>query len=128
MIDSYHYDTSFNPAMPVVTVRLRSLYLDSPELQLTALIDSGSDGTMVPLSVLTQMNARQVGQGAIRGVTGHRQSVALYEILVQIGPFDLGKFQVVGLEDEGDLILGRDVLNQLIITLNGLAHVVEISD
>lgn len=64
----------------------------------------------------------------IRGVTEHRQSVALYEILVQIGPFDLGKFQVVGLEDESDLILGRDVLNQLILTLNGLAHVVEISD
>jgi predicted aspartyl protease len=128
MIDSYLYDPSFEPAMPVVTVRLRSLYPNSPEIEYLALIDSGSDGTMIPLTVLTQMNARQVSEGIIRGVTGHRQVVALYEVLIQIGSLALGKFQVVALEDGSDLILGRDVLNQLIVTLNGLAQVVEISD
>jgi hypothetical protein len=36
--------------------------------------------------------------------------------------------QVVGDTEGEEAILGRDVLNQLIVTLNGLASVVEISD
>ena len=128
MIDSYQYDTRFEPAMPVIPVQLRSLYPNSPVLQHTALVDSGSDGTMIPLAILSQVNARQVGEGVIRGVIGNRRLVALYEVLIQIGPLALGKFQVVGMEDESDIILGRDVLNQLIVTLNGLAQVAEISD
>lgn len=128
MIDTYHYDTSYDPAMPVLTVRLRSLYPDSQEAQISALVDSGSDGTMLPMSVLRQIKARQVGEGVIRGVTGGSRMVGLYEVLIQIGPFVLGKFEVVGNVNESESILGRDILNQLVVTLNGLAQTVEIAD
>lgn len=36
--------------------------------------------------------------------------------------------EVIGREGLDEIIIGRDVLNQLIVTLNGLASVTEISD
>jgi hypothetical protein len=40
---------------------------------------------------------------------------------------DRGELVVVGSEQLDEAILGRDVLNQLVVTLNGLASAVEIS-
>jgi predicted aspartyl protease len=127
MIDTYDYDPHFDPAMPIVSVRLRSLYPNSKAIQLSALIDSGSDGTMIPLHALDEVHARKVGMGTIRGVAGGHLMVDLYEVLLQVGAFELGKFLVVGDRQNEDMILGRDVLNQLVVTLNGLALVSEIS-
>ena len=36
--------------------------------------------------------------------------------------------EVIGRQGVDEIVIGRDVLNQLIVTLNGLAHVTEISD
>jgi hypothetical protein len=45
---------------------------------------------------------------------------------VQIGSYSLFA-RVVGDEINSEIIIGRDILNQFIVTLNGLASIVEIS-
>ncbi|MCA9952420.1 MAG: hypothetical protein KDE48_22375 [Anaerolineales bacterium] len=47
---------------------------------------------------------------------------------MKVGPYNQTAVQVIGNQHSNDVILGRDVLNQLIVTLNGLAHTVEISE
>jgi len=128
MISTHNYDNQFDPAMPVMVIALRSLHEESNIVELPALVDSGSDGTMVPLRVLEQLNARRAGQAIIRGITGGRRVINLYEVTIQVGNLALGKFQVVGDDVNDEIVLGRDVLNQLVVTLNGLAQVVEVAE
>ena len=63
----------------------------------------------------------------MRGTTGERVLVDLYTIAVQIGPYQQGLLEVVGVTTDDEVILGRDVLNHLVATLNGPAYVVEVS-
>lgn len=128
MISTHNYDNRYEPAMPVMVIALRSLHEDSDVIELPALVDSGSDGTLIPLNVLEQVNARRVGQAIIRGITGGRRVINLYEVAIQVGNLALGKFQVVGDDVNDEIVLGRDVLNQLVVTLNGLAQVVEVAE
>lgn len=44
-----------------------------------------------------------------------------------VGPFTHAALEVIGNRQSDDIIVGRDVLNHMIVTLNGLANVVELS-
>lgn len=86
MIHTYEYDASFMPSMPVVAIRIgRSL--TPPALPLTALIDSGADGSIIPLPYLRQVRARKERSLWMRTVTGKRSVVDMYMISMHFGPF-----------------------------------------
>ncbi|MEZ4657942.1 MAG: retroviral-like aspartic protease family protein [Caldilineaceae bacterium] len=126
MIYSYEYDTSFTPSMPVVAIKVgRSLTL--PTLMLTALVDSGADSAIIPVTYLRQIGARKEKTVWMRTVTGTRSVIDIYAVSLQLGPFEFRNHFVAGGSQPAEIIIGRDILNQFIITLNGLANVVEIS-
>jgi predicted aspartyl protease len=123
---TYPYNRSYQPAMPVVEIELGKG--GRPEFGKTheALVDSGADGTLVPVDILEEIGARSVGAARIRSVLGESQVADIYLVSLRIGSHLLGAVRVVaGLEGE-EIILGRNVLNQLVVTLNGLASTVEI--
>ena len=62
----------------------------------------------------------------MRGITGVAQPVGLYSVMIQISSHMLPSIHVIATARDSEVILGRDVLNHLIITLNGLAGVTEI--
>ncbi len=126
MIHTYDYDTSFLPAMPVIEIKIgRSL--TPPTLKLMAVIDSGADGVIIPLCHLRQIRARQERTAWMRTVTGARSVIDLYSISLQFGPFGFRDLIVASGLPPNEIIIGRDILNQFIVTLNGLASVLEIS-
>jgi hypothetical protein len=47
-------------------------------------------------------------------------------VSLSFGPYEYDYLHVVGGIQNDEIILGRDLLNQFIVTLNGLATVVEI--
>lgn len=51
----------------------------------------------------------------------------MYRVSLQVGPYRASRLTVVADRQNQQMILGRDVLNQMIVTLNGLAGVVELS-
>ena len=61
------------------------------------------------------------------GITGASIMVDLYMVQVQIGEFTLRGVKAVASRTGNEVILGRDVLNHLIVTLDGIAGTVEIS-
>lgn len=63
----------------------------------------------------------------MRGVSGIGLSVEVFLVSLQIGPIILKGVRVIGDRHGNELIVGRNVLNQLIVTLDGLAGEVEIS-
>lgn len=121
------YDTAYIPSMPVAEIEIGRGY-KAPSLRLTALIDSGADATIIPLHYLREIGARQGQAGWLRGTALHRTQIHLYVVSLRLGDFHRPVMRVVGSTEYEEAILGRDVLNQLIVTLNGLASVVEISD
>lgn len=126
MIYTYDYDSDFTPSMPVVAIQVgRSL--TPPTLRLTALIDSGADSVIIPLLYLRQIRARKERTVWMRTVTGERSVVDMYMISLQFGPFAFRERLVVGGLQPMEIIMGRDILNQFIVTLNGLASMVEIT-
>ena len=124
---TYPYSRNYQPAMPVVEIGLsKSGHFEPGTLRL-ALIDSGADGTLVPVDILEEIGARLVGAARIRSVLGDSQVADIYLVSLQIGPHVLGAVRVVAGPEGDEIIVGRNVLNQLVVTLNGLASAVEIS-
>jgi predicted aspartyl protease len=91
----------------------------------TALVDSGADATMIPINLLRKIRARVVETRRLRGVTGSSKVVQLYGVTIRIEGFVLPAVQVIATVGD-EATLGRNVLNHLIVTLNGLAGVTEI--
>lgn len=126
-IYSYAYSPYFTPAAPVAEIEVSSDQPGAPEIRLTALLDSGADATMLPIDVLTLISARYVETLHMLGVAGSRMPVDLFHVTVRIGPHTIPAIRAVALNTGGEAILGRDVLNHLVVTLNGPAGTAEIA-
>ena len=64
----------------------------------------------------------------MRDASGLRVPVTIYVVQLQIGSSVLPGVEVVGRTGSNETIVRRDMLNQFIVTLNGLANVTEIRD
>lgn len=123
---TYPDSQNYQPAMPVVEVGLGKGGEPKPDESRFALVDSGADGTLVPVDLLEEIGARQVGTARIRSILGDSQVADIFFVSLQVGPHLLGAVRVIAGAEGDEIILGRNVLNQLVVTLNGLASTVEI--
>ncbi len=67
---TYPYDTTYQPPMPVADIQLQAPGRAMLPSTFPALLDSGADGTMVPIDLLEAAEARCVGEARLRGITG----------------------------------------------------------
>lgn len=129
MLFTFDYDTGYSgPSFPTIDITLRGLEDASESITQRAYIDSGADGTIIPMWIIEKIGARKVDELNLRWGSGPSQSVDIFEILLQIGSFHTLKVYAVGAPSENQILIGRDVLNHFIVTLNGIAEAVEISD
>jgi hypothetical protein len=113
------YSTQYTPPAPVLEIQLAAPG-ESPLIgPINAVVDSGSDGTLIPGRYLEAVEAIGIGEALLYGVLGDVRSVDLYEVDIQLGAHVLPG--VVAIYDEmgGEVILGRNVLNKLILVLDG---------
>ena len=113
------YDITYDPPMPVCDITLQSA--EGARVTLVALIDTGADATLIPAPHLRGIGARRVFEVGLRSQWGERRVVYLYLVDVHISGVTLPGVYVVGDEKGDEVILGRDVLNRLRITLDGPA-------
>lgn len=126
MLYTFDYDGHFVPSMPIAEIRVGGYRIET-QIVLRAILDSGADATIIPELILKQVGARRSGKAWIRGPMQQRTLVNLYTVSFLLGDFERRQLLVIGGLDENEIIVGRDVLNQLIVTMNGLAAVTEIS-
>jgi len=127
MKTNYPYLTTYYPPMPVLQVRLgypgESLRLGP----LPAIVDTGADGTLVPQSLVDELGAPFIDDVRVRSHWGEWRNVQLFTVDVGIGSLCLPAVEVVG--DPGqEIVLGRNILNQLKLLLDGPAARSEILD
>ena len=127
MILSFDYDRNYFPAFPVVEMGVVAT-AGGQKQTVVGLIDSGSDATQIPQQILLAIGAREIDRRWVRDLYGIRHPAPIYGVQIEIGDFLLPGIEVIGRPGIDEIIVGRDVLNQLIVTLNGLAHVAEVRD
>lgn len=123
---SYAYSDAYTPEAPAVEIGVYSPGQPENQTRLTLLLDTGADVTALPLRLLNRIAAGYLETVTLRGITGGRVRVDMYQVMIQVGPHTVGAVRVVGVAATTDAVLGRDVLNQLVITLDGPAQTTEI--
>lgn len=122
MITSFEYDTSFQPPAPVAPVRIANP-AGGDSVLLPMLVDTGSDCTLVPASVVRQLGLPPADFVAVLGVTGGKRRAVMHAAALEFGDLSIVA-RVVSFSHEA--LLGRDVLNQLLVTLDGLTGAISI--
>ena len=97
------YSLDFYPAMPVIDILVKS-ETSQTGLRLTAIVDSGADNSMIPVSILEQLNIPQAKTAWMTGVAGHRTAVNLYWTFIQFGDFQPIYTEVVGIQNSAEVI------------------------
>jgi predicted aspartyl protease len=123
---NHRYLSGFYPSMPAL-----SLHLGYPDEALSlgpvvAIVDTGADGTLVPQSLLDQLGAPIVDSKRIRSHWGEWRQVSMYSVDMRIDELRLPAIEVVGDEHGSEIILGRNVLNRLMLLLDGPRHEVQV--
>ena len=124
---SFAYDETYpGPALPVLDLTIAGG--DAARVQtVKGLVDSGADATLVPSAILSAAGVRKIDEAWARTVSGERYSVSVFAATVIIGVYVLHAVELLANDKTDETIVGRDVLNQLIVTLDGPASVVEVS-
>ena len=119
------YSRNYYPPSPVLEVRL-AVPNGERVGPLPALVDTGADGTLVPLEYLLDILAPSTDEALMRSQWGEGRLVHLYLVDVEINGDTLPGLEVVGDEMTREIILGRDVLNKLNLVLDGPQEMVEV--
>lgn len=127
----FDYNYSYDPMMPGLTVRFSVPGISQKSQPYPAIIDTGADATILPQSLLASLGARFVRYQRMVTLTGSVDQVRIYGVTVHIGEYTVYGVRAVGLPASlnptaDEIIIGRDVLNQLRVTLDGPGEVVEI--
>jgi hypothetical protein len=122
----YQYVTDVSPPAPFVQVVLRNPTADSALSTTPAQIDSAADRTVIPGRMVDELQLASVRQIMVEGLGGNVHSLDAFIVLVQIHDLPALAVEVVAHVDESFILLGRDVLNQFRIVLDGPKQVLEI--
>lgn len=92
----------------------------------TAIVDTGADGTMVPQTLLDEINAPFVDEGRIRSHWGEWRNIQVFTVDIGVDGLRFPAIEVVGDEQGNEIVLGRNLLNKLTMILRGPAHLVDV--
>lgn len=116
------YDTKRNPPAPILPIRIGRPGTD-PSVLLTALVDTGADATIIPRALARRLNLPILAEVAIGGTGGLSQRATVHSAVVEVAG-SRWPAQVIALG--GEPLIGRDLLNQWVVTLKGPQRVMEI--
>jgi predicted aspartyl protease len=123
----FAYDNHYSPPAPAIEIQLGAPGKSGKTRLLRAFVDTGADVSLVPLRYLEPLQLQMDNRKLLRSQWGETRSVDTYLVDVILGDGRLPLIEVVGDERSDEVILGRNVLNRLVITLNGPKQVLDVS-
>lgn len=123
----YRYARQLNPPAPFVYVRLRCPTTGNLAADVPAQLDTAADRTVLPGGLVEALGLVEDGRALFQGFAGEviELPVMLVEIQVHDLPPSLTR-AVLG-RAEAHILLGRDVLNDYRVLLDGPQRVLEIA-
>lgn len=122
----FPYASDYFPPAPVIQIRFG---LPDETLQIgpvSALVDSGADVTIVPTSIPEMLGTESDNDKLIRAYSGDARIVQMYYLDIGIGEHRYPAVMVAADPQVEQAMIGRNLLNKLIVTLNGPKQELEI--
>jgi predicted aspartyl protease len=114
----HKYSRNFNPPAPVIELSIIAPLSNTPSLSI-ALVDSGADITVIPARIVSQLKLRRVDSVPAFGFGKNVIKATVYAATLSVEGILKPKVYRVLSWNEDYVLLGRDLLNQLITVLNG---------
>ena len=119
--------TELPNASPIPLIHLQIRQSESiPSIASQGILDTGADCTMVPFSIISQLQAVKLIRGrntsVIYGVGKRKIQVVPYRVEISFNHDEFIRIKVYACPDndtDGLIILGRNFLNRYCITFNG---------
>jgi predicted aspartyl protease len=122
------YTDAYWPPFPVLEISL-AIRDQTPSIgPFQALIDTGADGAFVPVKYIKQLKIPVSGQMIVHPHFGTPQVAHTHTLDILVGSFRFSAIEVVGDNQEKDLIVGRNLLNKLVLVLDGLRRQTDVWD
>jgi hypothetical protein len=122
----YRYNPSVEPPAPFVYLTLTNPATSERLEKVPAQVDSAADRTVPPATVVNDLGLEAVGEMEIGGLGGKVQTLLLYGVALSIHDCPPRLAKVVAIEGEPWVLLGRDVINNYRIVLDGPRQSLEI--
>lgn len=115
----YRYSSRFSlwPPAPVVTIQVAAS-AQSRQVAVPALIDSGADGVMLPVSVHQNLGLASADPALVQGAVGPMLAMPAFQAYISLEQGQPLKTEVT-LWQNPYAILGRDIINDFVVTLDG---------
>ena len=120
-------DSLLKPPGPVVPVAVRPTGRASPNQNVLGELDTGSDITVIPESLAMRMRLSPEQSVIMTGYDGTDTKRDTYLVDLEVADCTLKSLKVVA-APRTTILLGRDILNHFIITLDGKAQTFEMID
>jgi predicted aspartyl protease len=121
------YDPAFGPPAPVADVTVVHPTTGVNSGALRGKLDSGADVTVIPQRLVAELGMTPRGRIWTRGYDGTYAQRLIYYVRLTVESFDLLTVRCIA-ADRVDVLLGRNVLNRFIITLDGKNLTFELKD
>src|SRR5438552_1649264 len=92
----YPYNQDYEPPFPSVVVRIANGIEELRSEEISALIDTGADGTFIPMKYLDEVLAEPTIQTRIRSHWGEWRVIELYAMDIEFQGFKLPSIFVIG--------------------------------
>ncbi len=115
----FSYDSSFFPPAPSIEIRLGAPDASLAIGPVRAFVDTGADVSIVPIRHIEPLALQADNRKFLRSGWGERRLVDVYLLDVGIGNLRLSLIEIIADERGSEVILGRNVLNKLVVLLNG---------
>ena len=114
----FSYSPDFEPPAPCLDLIVAHPENHSLLQTVFAQVDTGADISVIPRDLVAGLNLPRAGEITIEGYEQIRSQATVYFARLSIGRFSFRRVPLIALERETGLI-GRDLLNLLVTTLDG---------
>jgi predicted aspartyl protease len=111
----YPYSVGYDPPAAVIPLEMRHPE-GSDAVQIVALVDTGADVTIVPQSIAVELGLPVVSNAIISAFEGTARTVRMRAVDVRVAGH---RFVIEAASYGREAIAGRDLLNRLIVKLDG---------
>ncbi len=122
----FQYVAEVTPPAPFVYATVRHAKRDLLSDEIPALLDSGADRSVIPGKLIGQLHLSPLREILVGGLGTNQYTLDTFSVILQIRHVQPFRVEVAAHPDESYILLGRDVLNQLRIVLDGPNQLLEI--